>query len=421
MSLRTNGIQIVDGSGKPFKLIGTFMGINERVYGLNSVPTNWTNAGTPENSWFNESDYQRLKSAGANCIELQCFRIGDFMPNGLVDLTNGVTSTFCATWTDKYALWSANNQIYSIIDIAGLGWWGVPNPDWAVPQFPPWLWTNANPPYPAPVTQNDYETIRKDWFNTTLPRQEANRQNFIALWAFLANRYKNNPYIIFSPMNEPGVSGSDASNNVYGIGYSNIMTQVFDAIRNAGANQLVLINRPYIYSPSLALYPVNRDIVWEDHTYMGDSHSASINNWKQSIDNMVQMYNVNFGKPFFIGEYGIDPPSDVRNLFPTTWQQIFTDMVTKIDSSPAVGRLWYSHGQLAWKPAPWNPQEIAYEEITHPVGSAGASDYAWYTFEETDWIKKLVLSTQTTMNLPFHDDFANLQNWKIVNGTWNNI
>lgn len=195
MSLRTNGLQLVDASGKPFRLRGTMMGLNEKWYGIDSIPTNWTGATSPENSWFKLDDYQRLKSAGANCIELQCFRLGDFIPNKIIDQA---TEQQCAVWVDKYAQWSAENGIYSIIDIAGLGWWGFPNPAWAAPQFPSWLWERADPPYPAPASVGDYETIRRDWFDVTVARQESNRQAYINLWGFLANRYKNNPYVLFS-------------------------------------------------------------------------------------------------------------------------------------------------------------------------------------------------------------------------------
>lgn len=448
------------------------MGINEQWYGLDSTPATWTNGVTPENTWFKNDDYVRLKNAEANCIELQCFRIGDFIPNGVVDAQ---TEAFCNNWLGHqddirgYANWSRASGIYSVINVGAFGWYGFPNPSWAMPQFPAWMWRNANPPYPEPASEADYVQIRADWFNLNVSRQNPNRQAFIDAWAFIANKYKGNPYIIFNLLNEPTATAYyDANNPQYGQSYSQIMTSAIDAIRATGAENLIFVDRPYMYDANwnLCIYPIDRDIVWEDHTYMGDDHCLSvatgeqtIEKWEETVDNMVQMYHYgvslpnHYGtlnappspeftvytqthpKPFHVGEYGIDPPSDCRNyfydgspLYNFNWKTILSRMVAKLDSSPTVGRLWYGHSDFAWKNAQdasslpyWADPAlgtIAYESITHPPNDPNSARYAWFTFEESDWIKKTVLGSPTPITLPFQDNFADLSKWTPINGIW---
>lgn len=444
MSLRINGIQLADASGRPFKFRGTFTGINATRYSKSSTPTNWMAASSPSDSLFDEAAFQRMKSYGANTIEMQAFGAGDFMPNGGVDLTNGVTQAYLQNWVDDYARWANKYQIYTIIDIGGWGMWGIPIPTWALPWFPNWLWQGL---YPAPVTQADYEAIRRDWFDLAVTKQNANRQAFIDLWAVIAGRYGNpssplySPYILFSPMNEPVVSPNSDYNSKIGQDYSTIMTQTYDAIRNAGATQPVFINRPYMNTSTwqLCLYPIDRDVIWEDHTYVASYRPTmeGSEGWLRSIDNMILMYQQGTSlpppwasvpaewtaftsthpKPIFIGEYGIDPPNLCRTTY-TNWQDIFAQQTAYIDSKPIVGRQWYSWGDLFWK---FENGITYYNSMALPPDQYDPNGYgpAFFTQAESELIESIVLGTPTEITLPFHDSFIALDpKWTKVNGVW---
>lgn len=377
---------------------------------------------------------------------MQAFGAGDFMPNGGVDLTNGVTQTYLQNWVDDYARWSKQYQIYTIIDIGGWAWASIPNPAWAKPLFPDWLWQGM---YPAPTTQTEFETIRRDWFDLSVTQQNANRQAFIDLWARIASRYGNlnspqySPYILYSPMNEPVVSPNSDYNSKIGQDYSIIMTQTFDAIRNAGATQPVFINRPYMNTPTweTCIYPIDRDIIWEDHTYVAwyRPNMDGSDGWLRSIDNIVQMYHQGttlpppwqsvpaawtvfvstHPKPVFIGEYGIDPPSICRTTYANNWKDIFAQQTAYIDSQPVVGRQWYSWGDLFWK---IENGITYYNSMTLPPDQYDPNGYApaFFTQTESEWIESIVLGGPEEMALPVHDSFTTIDSkWTKINGTWN--
>lgn len=375
---------------------------------------------------------------------MQAFGAGDFMPNGGADLTNGVTQTYLQNWVDYYANLSKKYQIYTIIDIGGWGWWGIPNPEWARAWFPDWLWQGM---YPAPTTQTEYEAIRRDWFDLAVTQQNANRKAFIDLWALIAGRYGNpsssqySPYILFSPMNEPNVTPNSDYNSKIGQDYSTIMTQTYDAIRNAGATQPVFINRPYINTPTWenCIYPIDRDIIWEDHTYVAPYRPTMDGDggWLRSVDNIVKMYHQGttlpspwlsvpvawtaftstHPKPIFIGEYGIDPPSICRTTYTNSWKDIFTQQTAYIDSQPIVGRQWYSWGDFFWK---YENGITYYNSMTLPPEQYDPNGYgpAFFTQAESELIEAIVLGAPSEVTLPFHDNFADLSKWQQINGNW---
>jgi hypothetical protein len=355
--LHVDGINIVDDLGREIRLIGTINGINERLY-----KANWQGAANPEESYFNEGDFERLKSYGANVIEIQGFGIGNFMPT-----KNVINEAYFANWVDKYAAWAQKHKVYIIINMNWLATWNIPMEEWNKVLYPDWIWQGM---YSAPVTWEDYNNIGRDFLDLTVTKQDSNRQAFINIWKFIANRYKDNPYVIYSPINEPtlAVGGGytvDDHNIVVGQSYSTFMERVYDAIRSTGAQQLVFIDRPYFYSYNpgpqqmtfennhyfnsnfnLCIYPIDRDIVWEDHSYVMADWQPTIVGWKSTIDDMVQLYNDGYNKPFFVGEYSIETLDQIRTYFASNWKSILAQQVSYIDNTNAVGRQWLNHGAL---------------------------------------------------------------------------
>jgi hypothetical protein len=360
--LRVNGIYIVDGLGNQVKLRGVQVDKNERVkkYGATY------DANFPEETWFTEDDVKRIKEDGGNLIEIHLNPLTRLMPQ-----RNVVNEKYFETWIDKWVNWATKYQLYVILDITGIGarW------DWEIAtSFPSWLWEGL---YTTPTTKAEYDDIIRDFFDLNVSKQDVNREAFINLWKFIANRYKDNPYVMFSIMNEPfcGVyfMGPYDSNIALAQSYSTYMEMIVDAIRGEGAQQIIFINKPYLWDSRwrMAVQPVNRDnIVWEDHLYV--SSDFTIDQWKSFIDKYVQKFVTEFGKPLFIGEYGFDPLSVIRANYDSSWKNILNEQIVYLDNSPIAGRQWHNWGYI-------------YGEYYHFTGVSDLS------LDESTWIIQMIL------------------------------
>ena len=124
-----------------------------------------------------------------------------------------------------------------------------------------------------------------------------------------------------------------------GTTYAHFMEQTVDAI-HAVANNLIFIDRPYVWYLS-DVQPVNREgIVWEDHLYVNADTPTEIANWKSGIDDRATRFIGDFGKPFYLGEYG---------PFPTNmagWQNIFAQLSAYLPGR-VTGYAWHEWGALA--------------------------------------------------------------------------
>jgi hypothetical protein len=334
--LRVNGLYLEDGLGNRVRLKAIQVDWNERVKKYGAT---WE-ASSPEESWFTIEDVRQMKEAGANLVEIHINPLAHLMP-----VRNVVDEGYFTTWIDKWVAWATQHQLYVIVDITGIGarW------DWEIAlTCPNWLWEGL---YDPPTTKAQYDAIIRDFFDLNVATQDINREAFINLWEFIANRYKNNPYGMFSIMNEPfcGVEPENHDSNIaLGQSYSTYIERIVDAVRSTGAQQLVFVNKPYLWDSQwrMTVQPVNRDnIVWEDHAYVGQS-PWDFNVWKSDIGSYVQKFVGEFKKPLFIGEYGFDPMSVIRTHYPTTWRTILSDQVAYLDSLQLAGRQWHQWGYV---------------------------------------------------------------------------
>jgi hypothetical protein len=327
--LIVNGSYLEDGLGNRVTLRGVTVDWNERVKHYGSTGK----GNSPEESWFTTDDVARIKQAGGNCAVIQSLSASDIMPN-----RNTVNEVYFTTWIDKWVAWITQSQMYCILKIAGFD----------AQSLPAWLWQGVTS---APMTQAEYDAIVRNFFDLDVASQSINRDAFINLWKFIANRYKDNAFVLFGIMNEPfnHVNIPDlATANHLGQSYSTFMENIVDGIRSTGAAQIVFIDKPFLWDSSgnPTVQPVNRDsIVWEAHEYIA-SWSPTLQSWENSISNDVSKFVNQFGKPLCIGEYGFDPITIIHATYSNTWRTLLAQMVAFLDSQQLAGRQWHTWGYL---------------------------------------------------------------------------
>ncbi len=326
-------------------------------------------ASSPEESWFTLADVTRMRNAGATCLEISLIGLPDLMP------VRGVPNEpFFTNWVDHWVDWCSQNHMDCILTITGLD----ARADWAIYlTLVSWLWDGLRP---SPTNKAEYDAVIRDFFDLSVAAQDANRSAFIRLWVFIANRYRDNPYVRLSLMNEPFCLveiPDDATATHLGESYSAFVEQIVDGIRGAGATQKVHVDKPFLWDSGwrLTVRPVQRDnIVWESHSYVAPAWGTpTLEAWKAQVDGDVRKFVDEFQKPLFIGEYGIDPISEVRRTFASNWRSLLSAQVAYLDTLPLAGRQFH-----CW--------DILYGEYA-PFG--GDSDL---TAEESDWIVQTVLA-----------------------------
>lgn len=334
--LSVNGLYLEDGLGNRVTLKGVQVTWNERTkkYGTTA------SCNSPEESWFTIDGVRRIKEAGGNVIEIVDNGLPDLMPT-----KNIPNEAYFTNWIDKWINWTRQYKIYCILSIRGI--WSMNS--WAIDLgIPSWLWSGL---YSTPTSKADYDVIIRDFFDINATIQDSNRAAFINLWKFIANRYKDNPYMLFGIVNEPfnSVNIPDDATVVHlGQAYSTFMENIVDAIRSTGATQIINIDQPFLWDSQgrMTVQPVNRDnILWEVHAYVA-SWSPTLDSWKGQINVDIQKFVNEFKKPLFIGEYGFDPISIIRTTYSSTWTTILSNQAAYLDSQQLVGRQWHTWDYL---------------------------------------------------------------------------
>ena len=324
------GTHLEDGDGNTIYLVGTQVDWNERI----KVTGTSSTASSPYESWFTETDIAAMKAAGANYVEVHIIPFTYIMPT-----KNVLNTDYFEDWLDVWIDWATKHKMYISIDIKGFSG----KASWAVPY---WIWAGAG--YPEPTTDAEWNEVIVDFFDTGVSAMDSNRAAFANAWALIANRYKDNPYVLFSIINEPfmGFDTMIADQVSMCVSYAEVMEQVIDAIHATGATNVIIVNRPYTtrYQSGYGnIYPVDRTgIIWEDHYYMGSTHSYDL--WKSYIDMYVAKIVKTFGKPLIIGEYGYDPQDYGKIAFPSTWKTYLQNQVKYLDTKGLCGRQWHNWG-----------------------------------------------------------------------------
>jgi hypothetical protein len=286
-------------------------------------------------SYFGYSDLQQMKNWGATAVRIHDVYGYRIMPTkGTYDLA------FFQKYLDVYAQACKQLGLYCIIDLGDLQWSSYFGSGYGMPS---WFFQGK---YPA---NSGYRSIAaRDFWDLNNPLQAENRQWFIKWWQFIADRYKSNPWVMFSIYNEPlnpGISACANESEVQRLNvcYSRFMEQVYDAIRSAGANQMVIVNQPWAHSLK-DIVRVNRTITWDFHMYV--TQTFSITQWTNLFLQMRNRYINDFKQPFLMGEMGIYPDSasvyDALN-----YQAVIKSEVSTLKNYGASGWFFLDWGALA--------------------------------------------------------------------------
>jgi hypothetical protein len=286
-------------------------------------------------NYFGYSDLQQMKNWGATAVRIHDVYAQWIMPTkGTFDLA------FFQKYLDVYAQNCKQLGLYCIIDLGDLQWSGYFGSGYGMPS---WFFQGKYP------TSSSYRNIAaRDFWDLNNPLQAENRQWFIKWWQFIADRYKSNPWVMFSIYNEPlnpGINACATESEVQRLNvcYSSFMEQVYDAIRATGANQTVIVNQPWAHSLQ-EIVRVNRTITWDFHMYVGQTFS--ITQWTNSFIQERNRYVNDFKQPFVMGEMGIYPDSasvyDALN-----YQAVIKSEVSALKNYGASGWFFLDWGALA--------------------------------------------------------------------------
>jgi hypothetical protein len=314
--LYADGTKLRAPSGKEVVLVGTMVDYNE----LNP------------DIWFGLDDVQRMKSYGGNALELLGLWFKDMMPQ------RGVIDQNWVNRLDMWVSWCEQAQMYCDINFGNFEYksWG--------PEAPTWFLEGK---YSLPWSKDTWNQASIDFWDVDNPLQEDNRQAVLAGFQFLANRYKNDKYVLFGLFDEPFAGNNliDEQNAEHlSITYASFVERIVDTIRSAGAGQLVFVNKPYVWYYTYHFEPVNRDgIVWDDHGYV--STNLNISQWETLFNKYVQTYVYTLKKPFIVGGYGVYPFSEYNSTL-SDWRTTLKQQVTFLKSLPICGYLWFMYPWL---------------------------------------------------------------------------
>ncbi len=284
--LHASGTQIVDGNNQPYLLkgmgLGGWMLMEGYMMGTGDVANTQhemvnkltalmgaSNTQAFYTAWranhVTKRDVDSLKAWGFNSIRLPMHY--NLFTKPIQEEPVPGQNTWLNTGfelTDSLLSWCAQNEMYLILDL-----------------------------HAAPGGQGQDAAI-SDYDNTlpSLWESQANRDKTVALWARIADHYKN----------EPWIGGYDLLNEVNwnlpgGTALRNLYVQITQAIRQVDQNHLIFIEGNWFANDFTGLTPTwDNNMAYSFHRYWAYNTKETI----QGYLNMRQTYNV----PLWMGEAG---------------------------------------------------------------------------------------------------------------------
>jgi endoglucanase len=213
------------------------------------------------NAWLNESDFDRIRAAGLNCVRLPFLSSQIAEPASLAKI-------------DQAVAWAGARGIYVILDMHG-----------------------------APGSQSDQDHTgmagRNEFFKDPINVTRAE-----TIWTQVARRYRDNPAVAgYDLVNEP--TGTPNSDTLYVV-----TDRLYRAVRAADPTHLVFIEDGYTgiqYMPFPG--PCGwTNVVYSTHYYdfkakSADDQANKSAEYIASVEKERQRRQV----PFYVGEFGLEP------------------------------------------------------------------------------------------------------------------
>ena len=320
LALHTNGTQIYDGNGDPFRILAIDVANDRWKLDGTSTTTSTNPTDNPYSCWWNPDDMAVVAGLGFNTVDLTLIWVSRASNGG-----GTVNEGFFANSIDAWVEWNTDAGLYSIIGFQRLS---GPSGSTATYYAPSWLWSDYGP-------RNNFVDIAEticDFYDTTVASMDVERQYYIDFIVYCANRYKDNPYVMIAPSNEPmhGMKNEAAATGQQETateGYRLFHEDMVDQMRATGYTGLILIDRNYVkggFPGDFAdgNYKVRKDnIVWESHSYVSGGTTPA--EWKSNIYEGKAFAEDILGQPYYQGEWWIDPVAmkDTYDLATTTQNQ----------------------------------------------------------------------------------------------------
>ncbi|MHA1543092.1 MAG: cellulase family glycosylhydrolase [Candidatus Hodarchaeales archaeon] len=315
--LSVSDLVIVDGTGEIVKLHGIQV-MNSKFKHESMSGKDASNA---VDACFSEQDVLNLKNKKVNLIDFSHLKVGD-----VINSDGSLNMKIFTDWIDYWTTWCLNEEIYCIINFSDMT---IGNQDGYNYNMPLWA---AQDYGGLPNTTEKTAEIVLDFWDDSVFSMDDERELWVKAWVAIADRYKNNPYVMYSLVNEPIHHtmnyATDERIAYLGQSYSRICTKTIKAIRETESNQIVFVDIPYVIDSNNTRFtyvtPIEgENIVWEHHQFNSNYHSLT--EWKESIDEAYDKIVTEFQKPLFIGEFGIWPTERRYEL--EDWKSELTEMV----------------------------------------------------------------------------------------------
>ena len=186
--LYTEGTRIMR-NGKEFKVLG--MDVDHHPLLKRSDKSN---ADSPYETLFTPEDMDFFKKNGFNLVPLH-----NILMDEMTDGKGNINEDFFKNWIDVWVEWATQRKLYISI---GMSSFYVPDMTWGVYPMPHWV---ADDYGGRPEGKNWREQMRTiiHGFYGMDERSQSKREVYYQLWKYIASRYKNNPYVLYAPTNEP--------------------------------------------------------------------------------------------------------------------------------------------------------------------------------------------------------------------------
>lgn len=288
------------------------------------------------NAWIDESDFDRMKAAGINCVRLPFLASLADEPGGL-------------KWLDQAVSWAGKRGIYVILDLHG-----------------------------APGGQSDQGHTGQAGVNAFF-QDPKNIESAIALWGRLAKRYRGNSAVAgYDLINEP--TGAQNSDTLYVV-----EDRMYRAVRAADPSHLIFIEDGYTGANWMPFPQACgwTNVVFSTHYYdfnakSEDDQRKALTGYVADIEKQSERRNV----PFYVGEFGVEPHGTLAVV-----QELLKTLEAKSISSSmwTYKVLWARGGHSLWSfygnagpIAPLDPYTDSEAQLIAKCGQLRSSELSEY-------------------------------------------